>query len=238
MPGRAVFVVLTIALCATLALGTDFRATGKLGETVVTLNPWVYAGGTETCTAYITYPADTNHANDTDVVVVNVAGMSGSLDDPAYTLDVAVEIVSPTTSESPGLVPVVVKLTKMGDTAVLVPRIDVKIDPSGYRDYRENVAVAVGENRMEMEPHDGMRLELWPTPLAGDVLHVEYSLNWAGPAVVTLFDVSGRPVATHRFVADRAGELPLDLRRLSTGVYLTRLDDGRQSVVQKLVVQR
>jgi hypothetical protein len=35
--------------------------------------PWVYGGGTETCTAWITYPDDMNHHNDTDVVIVNPA---------------------------------------------------------------------------------------------------------------------------------------------------------------------
>jgi hypothetical protein len=135
---------------------------------VVTL-PWVYSGGTETCTAYITYPTDVNHHNDTDVVIVNAAGISG---------------------------------------------------------------------REEMEPCAGMSLALSPSPLAGNVLHVEYSLNQAGPAKVTLFDISGRPVVTRRFVADRAGELPLDLRFLSGGVYLVRLDGGQRSLVQKLVVQR
>jgi hypothetical protein len=239
MPNRIAFVVLTAALCATLALGTDFRAEGKPGGTIVSLAFWVCpVGAHETCTAYITYPADSNHANDTDVVVVNAAGISGSLDAPAYTLDVAVEIVSPRTSEVPGLIPVVVKLTNMGDTVVLVPRLDVKIDPTGYRDYRVDIPVAVGENRVEMEPHAGMSLTLLPSPLAGNVLHVEYSLNQAGPANVTLFDISGRPVAKRDFVADRTGELPLDLHLLSGGVYLVRLEDGHQSLVRKLVVQR
>jgi hypothetical protein len=84
----------------------------------------------------------------------------------------------------------------------------------------------------------GMSLTLTPSPLVGNVLRIGYSLNQAGPASVTLFDVSGRAVAKRGFVAVRAGQLPLDLRRLSAGVYLVRLDDGHQSVVQKLVVQR
>jgi len=198
-------------------------------------------------------------------------------------LDVATEIVSPTTQEPVGFVPVVVMLTNNGDVAAMVPRLDVNILPSGYEHSRTNIAIAVGMNqsvmmnvwnypggsetctayitypedtnhtndtavvivggggildRAETGPHAGMSLILSPSPLAGNVLHVEYSLTQAGPASVTLFDVSGRPVATRRFVADRSGELPLDLRSLSGGVYLVRLDDGRQSVVQKLVVQR
>ncbi|GEM_PF-1293203 len=128
------------------------------GSQSVTLCPWVCpAGCHETCTAWITYPADSNHSNDTDVVFVN---------------------------------------------------------PTSIQD------------RAEMGPHGGTRLTLWPSPLAGNALHIEYALHQAGPASVTLFDVSGRPVAARRFVADRAGELPLDLRFLIAGVYVVRLDDG------------
>jgi hypothetical protein len=150
----------------------DYRTSIAIavGESaVVLLDTWDYTGGTETCTAQMACFADTNHSNDTDVVIVNVGGVSGS----------------------------------------------------------------VG-----MEPYAGMSMTLSPSPLAGSVLHVEYSLNQTGPASVTIFDISGRPVATQRLVATRTGEVPMDLRRLSSGVYLVRLEDGRQSVVQKLVVQR
>jgi hypothetical protein len=238
MSDRNVLVVLAVALCATLASGSDFRAVGEPGwgrggplstldvdvqivspqptepqgivPIVVLLNnvgdvaalvprldvtchpsgysdyltsisiavgmnymailtPWNYGGATETCMAWITYPADTNHSNDTDIVIVTRAGI---------------------------------------------------------------------EDRAEMGPGVGMSLTLSPNPLAGNVLRVEYSLNQAGPASVTLFDVSGRPVAKRDFVGTRTGELALDLSWLSGGVYLMRLDDGHQRVVQKLVVQR
>jgi hypothetical protein len=138
-------------------------------DTVVTLNPWIYGGGTETCMAYITYPADSNHWNDTCIVVVSGGGIAGR-------------------------------------------------DP--------------------MEPHAGLSLTLTPSPLADGVLQVEYSLNKSGPASVTVFDVLGRPVARRDFTGADAGEFPLNLRSLSAGVYLVRLEDGRRSVVQKLVVQR
>lgn len=220
MPNRTVLAVLTIALCASVALGaldvateivnprtqeliglvpvvvmltntgdvaamvprldvniqpsgyegykTNIAIAVGMNQTVM-LNPWVYPGGSETCTAYITYPEDENHLNDTDVVVVSVGGISG---------------------------------------------------------------------RVEMEPSAGMSLTLLPSPLVGNVLHVEYSLNQPGPANVTLFDVSGRPVVKRDFVGTRTGELPLDLHRLSGGVYLVRFDDGRSAVTRKLVVQR
>jgi len=101
----------------------------------VTLNPWVCrAHSEETCTAYITYPADTNHANDTDVVVVNRG------------VDVATEVLSPRTSEVPGSVPVRVRLTNVGDVPTLVSVVYVFIRPGNYQDYWENIAIAVGES--------------------------------------------------------------------------------------------
>jgi len=220
MPNRMVFVVLAIVLCATAAFGgldvateivsprtqeppglvpvivkltnqgdvpalvprLDVKITGGYdpdyreniaipvgANQLVTGGPWAYSGGTETCTAYITYPEDVNHHNDTDVVIVNAAGISG---------------------------------------------------------------------RAEMGPSAGMSLTLLPSPLAGNVLHIEYSLTQAGPAKVTLFDVSGQVVAVHDFIGTRRGELPLYLRHVRGGVYVARLDDGRSAVTRKLVVQR
>jgi hypothetical protein len=81
-------------------------------------------------------------------------------------------------------------------------------------------------------------LTLAPSPLAGAVLKVGYNLTQPGPASVTLFDISGRAVTKRDFTGGRAGQLLLDLRLLSAGVYLVRLDDGHRSLVRKLVVQR
>lgn len=198
-------------------------------------------------------------------------------------VDVATEIVSPVAQEPIGLVPVVVMLTNSGDVAAMVPRLDVKMQPSGYEGFKTNIAIAVGMNqtvmlnpwaypggsetctayitypddenhandtdvvvvsvggisgRVEMVPPAGMSLTLLPSPLAGDVLHVGYSMTQAGPANVTLFDIRGRAVARRDFTGAGAGKFPLDLRFLSGGVYLVRLDDGHRSLVQKLVVQR
>jgi len=101
----------------------------------VTMPPWVCpAHSDETCTAWIAYPADTNHANDTDVVVVNRG------------VDVATEIVSPRASEEPGLVPVRVKLTNLGDVPALVSAVFARVRPSAYFDYKEDIAFAVGES--------------------------------------------------------------------------------------------
>jgi len=151
---------------------SDYRENIMIGvgeNQVVTWLPWSYTGGTETCTAWITYPADMNHSNDTDIVIVNPAGI---------------------------------------------------------------------QDCVETKPHAGMSLALLPSPLSGNVLHVEYSLNQAGPASVTLFDIRGRAVARRDCSGASAGKFPMNLRLLSGGVYLVRLDDGQRSLVQKLIVQR
>ncbi len=137
---------------------------------VVTLNPWSYSGGSETCIAWITYPDDTNGLNDADAVIVDaVLGMSG---------------------------------------------------------------------QTSMRPHAGISMVLSPSPATTSALHIEYSLDLAGPARVTLFDVSGRVVLTRGFAGSPEGVLPLDLGGLNGGVYIVRLHDGRSSVTQKLVLQR
>jgi hypothetical protein len=136
------------------------------GESKLEFMPtqWVYGGGTETCTAWITCPEDANHSNDTDVVIVN---HGSGLSEGART-DV---------SKSPG----------------------------------------------------------W---LSGSIARTTCFVSHTEPLNVTLFDIKGRAVVASRLGAARAGKSSLDLRGLRSGVYLARLDDGRRSSFQKLVVQR
>jgi len=58
--------------------------------------------------------------------------------------DVKCQIMSPRKQEVPGLVPVSVKLTNVGNVPVNVPRIDVTIAPAGYGDFRTGITIPVG----------------------------------------------------------------------------------------------
>lgn len=83
-----------------------------------------------------------------------------------------------------------------------------------------------------------MSLTTAPSPLAGRVLNVRYSLAQPGRASISLFDMSGRVVVRRPFLATRSGQVTVDIRDVSAGVYLIRLDDGLRTVSRKLVVQR
>jgi hypothetical protein len=215
MQYRTVFLVLAVALCATPVLGmvdvvvqiarpmyweipglvpvtirlTDTGDTPTLVESLqVTISDgyysfmtdiprdphqpglfymptqWVYGGGTETCTAWITDPADENHDNDTAVVIVTpVAGLS---------------------------------------------------------------------------ERAGTELSKLPGRLGGSITRTTCFVSHTEPLDVTLFDIKGRAVLASRLYATLAGKSSLDLRGLRSGVYLARLDDGRSTVTQKLVVER
>ncbi len=68
------------------------------------------------------------------------------------TLDMAVEIARPESSEAPGLMPVAIRLTNAGDTDAFVPRLDVTIMPCGYADHIENVPSRPGQVKLEFMP--------------------------------------------------------------------------------------
>jgi hypothetical protein len=134
---------------------------------MVTYNLWVAPQHSEeTCTAWITYPQDMNHHNDTDVVIVHTGPFPGVHED-----------ANTRASSSPSL-------------------------------------------------------------LTGSIARADRRLIIAGAAGVTLFDIRGRAVLKRNMGAAATGESSLDLRSLSPGVYIVRLDDGRSAVTQKLVVQR
>jgi hypothetical protein len=76
-----------------------------------------------------------------------------------------------------------------------------------------------------------------PNPLARGFATVRYSLPKAGPAQLSVFDVTGRTVSRHTIAATRTGAVRLDLRDLSAGIYLVKLESDSQTFTQKLVVQ-
>ncbi|MFO7650105.1 MAG: T9SS type A sorting domain-containing protein, partial [bacterium] len=59
----------------------------------------------------------------------------------------------------------------------------------------------------------------------------------AGPATLRVFDVTGRAVVSQSLVAGRSGTASLDLRSLSAGIYLVKLESEGYSSTHKLVVQ-
>ncbi len=82
-------------------------------------------------------------------------------------------------------------------------------------------------------------MRISPSPLVSGWATLSYSLPKAGPVRVTVFDVAGRSVLRRAYGVQRmASSVPLDLRGLSAGVYLVRLDADGYSQSQKLVVQR
>jgi len=85
----------------------------------------------------------------------------------------------------------------------------------------------------------GVRFSISPNPVTSSFTSIRYALPKAGPVSVTVFDVAGRSVFfTWSLGHLTIGSLPLDLRGLSAGVYLVRLDADGYSSSQKLVVQR
>ena len=196
------------------------------------------------------------------------------------TLDIAVEISRPETLEAPGIMmAVAVKLTSVGDTDALVPRLDVTIKPSGYAGYLEGVPYRPGQVKImymsqpwvygggtetctawitypdDMNHHndtdvvivnrgaglsEGARTDLSKSlgRLTGSISRTTCFVNHTEPLNVTLFDIKGRAMLACHLGAARAGKSSLDLRGLRSGVYLAHLDDGRRSSFQKLVVQR
>ena len=83
----------------------------------------------------------------------------------------------------------------------------------------------------------GLSLVVSPNPISSGFVAVRYNLLKAGPATVTVYDVTGRAACQQAIMAGRSGTATLDLRKLASGVYLVRLDADICSTTQKLIVQ-
>jgi len=82
------------------------------------------------------------------------------------------------------------------------------------------------------------RVFVAPNPPQAGLAMLSYNLPRAGAIGVRVFDVTGRAAVTRFAMAGRTGRLSLDLRQLSAGVYLLRLDADGYSTQKKLVIQR
>jgi len=81
-------------------------------------------------------------------------------------------------------------------------------------------------------------IDLFPNPATRTQVRLHYNLPQAGPVLVRVFDVTGRAVVTKNMVLGREGSVPLDLRNLTAGVYLVRLDATGYRATDKLILER
>jgi hypothetical protein len=75
-----------------------------------------------------------------------------------------------------------------------------------------------------------------PNPLSGGRAQVRFALPQAGPLTLSVFDIAGRTVERQTVLAGRSGSATLDLRSLSAGVYLVKVESGDFTDSRKLVV--
>jgi hypothetical protein len=85
----------------------------------------------------------------------------------------------------------------------------------------------------------GASFVIAPNPLASGFATLRYNLPRAGPAEVSVYNVSGQMVLKQALVVGRQGSgVTLDLHQLRNGVYLVRLTSDGFAGTQKLVVRR
>jgi hypothetical protein len=111
--------------------------------------------------------------------------------------------------------------------------------------YRPAEVVFAGSSRAERQgvqtaTVDSRRstVAISPNPLATGFARISYSLSQVGALGIRVYDVAGRAVAAQTTVAGRTGALELDLRALSSGVYVVRIESPGFTASGKLVVRR
>jgi len=235
MQSRTVLVIVAIALCATLALGTDSRTIGRpgggLGVPADTLDVAVEIERPDTLEVpEVVMPVV--------VRLTNMSDTSGMVDSLQVTI-------------SGGYYSFVTGMPKLPGESKLTYMPDFWVCPAGseetctawitcpadsnHANDTDVVIVNRGSGLSERARTDVSKSPGW---LNGSIARTTCFVSHTEPLNVTLFDIKGRAVVASRLGAARAGKSSLDLRGLRSGVYLVRLDDGRRSSFQKLVVQR
>jgi hypothetical protein len=106
---------------------------------------------------------------------------------------------------------------------------------TGARTEREGVmasGLAIGDWQFAISPN----------PLASGFATLSFTRpldhSTTGPLLLSIYNVAGQRVMEQTLAAGRSGIVNLDLRHLSNGVYLVKLESQDFTVTQKLVVQR
>ena len=95
--------------------------------------------------------------------------------------------------------------------------------------YQNNPLAVVSSDRIEAGP--GM--EFFPNP-AHSQIEIQFSnLNTDNHNMLVVFDVTGQKIIS---LPCMSPSLTLDVSSLSAGIYMLRLEDGKHSVVRKLMV--
>lgn len=79
-------------------------------------------------------------------------------------------------------------------------------------------------------------LKLFPNPCSG-LLNIEYSMQEAGEAEISIYDVTGRVVReiANEYFSTGHHNRTFDARGLPPGVYFIRLDAGNHSEIKKVI---
>jgi hypothetical protein len=81
-------------------------------------------------------------------------------------------------------------------------------------------------------------MSISPNPLASGFAVLRYGLPKAGAAQLSVYNMAGQTVMTRKLATGRSGNVNLDLRHLSNGVYLVKFSSEGFASSQKLVVER
>ncbi|HTW91031.1 MAG TPA: T9SS type A sorting domain-containing protein [bacterium] len=232
MLNRIVPAVLTIVLCATLALGGEQFAVSKSGVCL--------AGPVSTLddsVAIIRPGANESPGNVPVVIMLTNVGDVAAL---VPRLDVTIKPSGYADNKQNISVPVGVPAT-LTMTAWTAPASGTETcmawitDPADANHTNDTVVLLVHCGLPGLSGEVGMPPSRSASLLTSSIAHTRCGVNHVGLANVTLYDIRGRVAARYSLGVK---ESSLDLRSLSAGVYLVRLGDGRSAVTQKLVVQR
>ncbi|MCL2313008.1 MAG: T9SS type A sorting domain-containing protein, partial [Firmicutes bacterium] len=102
-----------------------------------------------------------------------------------------------------------------------------KIDAHAIMKYLESTSIEEFENTISFTAY--------PNPVVNNEITISISDTVCGlPFVVNIYDASGRLV----FLSSMQDVKTFDISRLDSGFYFIKLDNGRYSAVQKIVVGR
>ena len=232
MQSRTIPVVLTVVLCATIVLGSEYFVVGEPG------------GGPRGPASMLDVSVSISRPGASEqpglVPVVVVLTNEGDVGATVPRLDVTIKPSGYADNKQnipvPVGIPSMVTLSMWTVPASGKETCTAWITDSADANHANDTAVVIVQcGPPGLSGDAGLLPSRMASLLTSSIVHTRCGVNHAGPVNVTLYDIRGRVAAKYSLGVKQSS---LDVSSLSPGVYLVRLGVGLQSEVQKLVVQR
>ncbi|MBN1951449.1 MAG: T9SS type A sorting domain-containing protein [Bacteroidales bacterium] len=129
--------------------------------------------------------------------------------------------------------------TTIAISAEATPGAELPLEVSFYssdRMYWKDTVFVELENPDALDPDQDPGLKVYPNP-ASDFVCIEQLNEWQGSMDIALYGLCGNLILSLKYAANEIHSISLNLSDIEPGIYLLKVGNRKQQMIQKLIIQ-